>query len=224
MDLLDRFLPVWFQNGGPVMWFILVGSLLTLWVLLEKLWTLRGRAVLQPDVASTVRTLARAGRLKEAAEHCAERPGPYATLAGAAIEAAPYGAEEVRVAVQAAGRQEAARLERRLPIVRTVASVSPLLGLFGTVLGMIDVFSAISKTGLGQAEDLSGGIQMALITTAFGLAVAIPSLVIHNGIHARVERVTLKIERDIIDLITTLVRSGFTTPAGAEVESGGEAR
>ena len=216
MQVIDRLTPDWFQNGGPVMWLILLGSLLAVWVLIEKLWTLRGRAVLQPDVAKTVRALARAGQLREAAEHCADNPGPYATLAGAAIEAAPYGAEEVREAVQAAGRQEAARLERRLPIVRTVASVSPLLGLFGTVLGMIEVFAAISRTGLGQAENLSAGIQMALLTTAFGLAVAIPALVIHNGIHARVERVTLKIERDIIDLITTLVRSGFTTPSGSE--------
>ena len=208
MDLVNKLMPGWFVAGGPVMWVILLGSLLTLWVLLEKLWLLRGRAVLQPDVASTVRTLARAGQIEEACNHCAANPGPYAAIAGAALDASPFGAEEVRVSVTAAGRQEAARLERFLPVVRTVASVSPLLGLFGTVLGMIQVFAAISQSGLGQAEELSAGIQQALITTAFGLAVAIPSLVIFNGVHARVQRLTLSMERDIIELITTLVRSG----------------
>ena len=71
---------------------------------------------------------------------------------------------------------------------------------------MIQVFAAISQTGLGQAEELSSGIQQALITTAFGLAVAIPSLVIFNAVHAKVQQLTLSMERDIIELITTLVR------------------
>jgi biopolymer transport protein ExbB len=206
MEFVNRLMPEWFVAGGPVMWVILLGSLLSLWVLIEKTWTLRPKAVLQPTVASTVRTLSRAGQIEEACNHCAENPGPYASIAGAAIDASPFGAQEVRVAVTAAGRQEAARLERFLPIVRTVASVSPLLGLFGTVLGMIQVFAAISQTGLGQAEELSSGIQQALITTAFGLAVAIPSLVIFNAVHAKVQQLTLSMERDIIELITTLVR------------------
>lgn len=219
MEFVNRLMPEWFVAGGPVMWVILLGSLASLWVLIEKTWTLRGSAVLQPAVASTVRTLSRAGQIEEACNHCAENPGPYSSIAGAAIDASPFGAAEVRVAVTAAGRQEAARLERFLPVVRTVASVSPLLGLFGTVLGMIQVFAAISQTGLGQAEELSSGIQQALITTAFGLAVAIPSLVIFNTVHARVQLLTLSMERDIIELITTLVRRQAPV-AGAGTESG----
>jgi biopolymer transport protein ExbB len=219
MNALARFVPDWFSAGGPVMWLILAGSLLTVWVLVEKVFILRRRSVLQPSVERTVRALARAGQLGEASRHCLENPGPYSTLAAAALDAAPFGPEEVRLAVQAAGRQEAGRLERFLPVLRTVASVSPLLGLFGTVLGMIQVFAAISRTGLGQAEELSAGIQQALITTAFGLAVAIPALVIHNAIHARVERLTLKMEHDIIELVTTLVRRGAPEARGEEASA-----
>lgn len=214
-----KLIPDWFHAGGPVMWVILVGSLLTVWVFFEKLWSLRRRGVVQPDVARTVQALARADQLEEALGFCRSNPGPYASIAAAALEAAPHGPEEVRQAVLAAGRQEGARLERYLPAVKTVASVSPLLGLFGTVLGMIQVFAAISTIGLGQAEQLSAGIQQALLTTAFGLGVAIPSLIIHNAVQGRVDRLLLKMEADVILLVSTLVRSDAVGRAASAVST-----
>lgn len=198
---MNEFLPTWFVHGGPLMWPILICSVLALVVLIEKLWTLRVARILQPAVSRVVKLRTAEGRLREAAAHCRENPGPYSAIAAAALDAAPFGADEVRQAVIDAGRQEGARLERHLPIVRTVAAVSPLLGLLGTVLGMIQVFRVISLSGLGQADRLAGGIQQALLTTAFGLAVAIPALLVHEAFRSKVERLLLVMEREIIELI-----------------------
>lgn len=197
------------------MWPLLICSILTLVVLIEKLWTLRARRILQPEVSRVVKLRSAEGKLRDAAAHCRENPGPYSAIAVAALDAVPFGPGEVRQAVVDAGRQEGARLERRLPIVRTVSAVAPLLGLFGTVLGMIRVFKVISLAGLGQAERLAGGIQEALLTTAFGLAIAIPSLLIHEGFRGKVERLLLVMEREIIELIGHLRVQRHPLPPGA---------
>lgn len=223
MDAWRDWLPDWFNAGGLIMWPILGCSVVTVVVFLEKLWTLRGRAVLQPDVARVVKLRAAAGETVEAGRHCAENPGPYSTIAEAAMLAAPFGREEVRQAVLDAGRQEEARLERHLPLLRTVASVAPLLGLLGTVLGMIRVFRVISQTGLGQAAQLSAGIEQALLTTAFGLAVAIPSLLVFEGFRSRVERLLLVMERELIDLLSTLRDRGVEEEDGSGGENVGRA-
>lgn len=206
-------LPGWFVAGGLVMWPLLACSVVTSVVFLEKLWTLRSRRVLQPDVARVVQLRASERRLGDAASHCRENPGPYAAIALAALDAAPFGPAEVRNAVSDAGRQVGARLERHLPVVRMVAAIAPLLGLLGTVLGMISVFAVISRSGLGQAGQLSGGIQEALLTTAFGLAIAIPSLLVHEGFRSRVDRLLLVMEHDIVELIGHL-RGGVGTDSG----------
>ena len=102
------------------------------------------------------------------------------------------------------GRREIKRLERYLVVLETVAAASPLLGLLGTVLGMIKVFSVISIAGVGQAGLLSGGIAEALITTAFGLSIGIPALVAFNFFDARVDGFTVKIEGYVHTLLKQL--------------------
>ena len=198
---LRDYLPSWFNAGGFIMWPLLGCSVLTLVVLIEKLWTLRAGRILQPGVARAVKVRTAEGRLADAAAHCAENPGPYAAIAAAALEASPFGADEVRHAVIDVGRQQGARLERHLALVRSVAAVAPLLGLLGTVLGMIDVFTVISTLGLGQAAGLAGGINKALLTTAFGLAIAIPSFLVYEAFRGKVERLLLVMEHEIIELI-----------------------
>ncbi|MEM7248094.1 MAG: MotA/TolQ/ExbB proton channel family protein [Acidobacteriota bacterium] len=210
--MVETLLPEWFEAGGGVMWIILLAGVVALFVLFEKLWTLRTKAVLQPELAQQVQALVRGGRLDEAVAHCRSHPGPHASMAAAALEQAGAGREEMRHAAEAAGRQELARLERYLPLMRTVAAVAPLLGLFGTVLGMIDVFGSISGGGLGQGDALAGGIQKALLTTAFGLGVAIPSLVLHEALSDRIDRLALQVEREVLSLIEAAARQGGATP------------
>ena len=103
--------------------------------------------------------------------------------------------EEVKEAIVDQGRQEARTLERGLGVLETVAGIAPLMGLLGTVLGMIRVFDVISRQGLGQTQSLSGGISEALITTVAGLSIAIPTLVAYNYFTHKVEDLVLEIEK-----------------------------
>jgi len=183
-----------FRQGGPIMWPILVLSIVAAAVALERAWALtRARVVPRGTVTQVLRLVAE-GRVREAIEVCRHDGGPFARVAMAGLEWWGQGPEAVREAIEDAGRREAPRLMRFLGVVGTVASVSPLLGLLGTVTGMIKVFQTISLTGPGQGEALSAGIAEALLTTAFGLGVAIPSLIVHNILASRAERLVLEIE------------------------------
>ncbi len=183
-----------FRQGGPIMWPILVLSIVAAAVAIERAWVLtRARVVPRATVSQVLRLVAE-GRVREAIEVCRHDGGPFARVAMAGLEWWDQGPEAVREAIEDAGRREAPRLMRFLGVVGTVASVSPLLGLLGTVTGMIKVFQTISLTGPGQGEALSAGIAEALLTTAFGLGVAIPALIVHNILVSRAERLVLEIE------------------------------
>ncbi|MCK5439649.1 MAG: MotA/TolQ/ExbB proton channel family protein, partial [Gemmatimonadetes bacterium] len=113
--------------------------------------------------------------------------------------------DEIRERVEHQGRQEIARLERGLGLLETIAAIAPLLGLLGTVLGMIEVFDVVSQQGAGQAQELSGGISQALITTATGLSIGIPALVAYNYFVGKAERLVLDIEDHTDRLIQTVL-------------------
>jgi biopolymer transport protein ExbB len=124
----------------------------------------------------------------------------------AGLEVAAQGERESvsKEAVEDAGRHETARLFRYLGTLATVVGISPLLGLFGTVTGMINVFQTIAQTGCGQAAQLSGGISQALITTATGLLIAIPSLVAHNYFQEKAQVIVTDLERESLRVLRSL--------------------
>ena len=115
-----------------------------------------------------------------------------------------FGRDEIKEAIEDAGRHEIASVEKYLNILSTIAGVAPLLGLLGTVTGMIKVFNIISLGGIGKAEELAGGIGEALITTAAGLSIAIPTLVFHNIFSERADRLILKMEKSSMELTEIL--------------------
>ncbi len=194
------------RSGGPVMIPLAACSVLALAVIVEKLWNLREQKVLPAGEVEHLRSLIDDGRFERAAEYARSRPGPLTNILYPAIEARHEPREFIREVVRDAGRQEVPALERYLGVLGTVASVSPLLGLLGTVLGMIQVFAVISQQGIGQADALAGGISQAMITTATGLAIAIPSLVAYNYFVGKAEALLLEIERQVLEMIKLIVQ------------------
>ena len=194
------------EKGGPLMWVILACSVLALGVFVERLFHLYRAKIDAAVFLRKVRSLLAAGKIDEAVSLCDSTPGPVASILRAAIR--KYGAPraEIREAVEDAGVREVPRLERNLPALATVAHVCPLLGLLGTVGGMIKVFQQIQvQGGVVNPGDLAKGIWEALLTTAAGLTVAIPVFVAYNYLVSRVNSIVLDMEigaTAVMDLIS----------------------
>jgi len=192
------------QNGGIMMVFLGLASVLALAVIVEKFWNLR-RPLVFPEVAKTALiSMLEAGSVDKAEKYCREHPMALTRLVHAAVTSYHWGKEEMREAVLDQGRREVAALELYLVLLGTIAAVAPLMGLMGTVLGMMKTFQVIAVVGPGQADKLSGGISEALITTVTGLAIAVPALVFHNVFRARVGRYVLEMETFALHVMRTL--------------------
>lgn len=192
------------QKGGPLMYPIFACSVLALGIFLERLLTFvrvrRGTDILVREVESLVISK----RIDEALIVCQRTGTPLSRILIAALRLAGRPREEIKIAVDEVGSREAAPLERYLGLLGTIATISPLLGLLGTVLGMIEAFNVISVQGVGTPATLGGGISQALITTAAGLSVAIPVILLHKYLSSRVDRVILEMETcslHIVDLL-----------------------
>lgn len=196
-----------FEAGGPVMWPLVICSLLAVAIIIERLINLRAARILNPSIVERVTGLAEGGRRDRAIEVCHQNPGIYTNIVLAGLETGDKGEAEAREAVEGAGRHETARLNRFLGALGTVAAVSPLLGLLGTVLGMIEVFQTIAQTGAGQAAQLASGISQALITTATGLCIAIPALVAHNYFQEKAQAIITDLERESLRVLRGLYQS-----------------
>ena len=190
-------------------------SLVGLAVMLERLYVLRHSRVVVPEIAEAVETLSVSEDLKVAYAICERKPGPFANIVMAGLDHADNEWVIIRDVLQETGRQEATRLTRRLGVLETVAAVTPLLGLLGTVLGMIRVFATISAAGLGNPETLSSGISEAMVTTAAGLIIGIPALVIHNWLSGRADRIIFGLEYSSSKVLDTLRRRRMSRDAAA---------
>ena len=183
-----------FLKGGPIMIPLAILSVLGVAVTIEKIITLRVSRVIQRDIVNTIESVNTPSDIPMAVKICERYNTPFANIIRTGLEEAGEPMTIVRQAMEDAGRRETKRLERYLVLLATVAAASPLLGLLGTVLGMIQVFSVISIAGVGQAGLLSGGIAQALITTAFGLCIGIPALVAYNLLDTRVDTLVVRID------------------------------
>jgi biopolymer transport protein ExbB len=179
-------------------------SLLAATITVERVWALRRSRVLPREILEVVGA-ARPGRdLSLAIEVCRRNPGVFADVMRAGLEQASQPWEQMRDALLDTGRQRTPVLERHLVWLSTIAQAAPLLGLLGTVFGMIRMFAAMSVSGLGDPNAISAGISEAMFTTAIGLVIGIPTLVAHNLIAARAEALIAEIEAQATQLLRRL--------------------
>lgn len=208
-------------KGGILMIPILACSVIGLAVFFERAWTLRRARTLPRDLVHRAEELVRRGNIEEAMALCRRCGSPLAQVIQTALKNAGLGRDAVKEAVQEVGRREAAHLERWVGVLGTVANIAPLLGLLGTVSGMIKAFTVISVQGVGDPGSLAGGISEALITTAAGLTVAIPTFVAYRYFLGRVDRIVLELEQHAIHFVD-LVKEPEARPR-AVVRGRGEA-
>jgi biopolymer transport protein ExbB len=183
------------DEGGIMMIPLLVTSVVGLAVFIERALFLRRRRILRKDILSLILSIEDPGEVEKALNEMKKNAGPFINIIRVGLENRSRPKEEVREAIQDQGRQEAGKLGKGLIILETIAGIAPLMGLLGTVLGMIKVFGVISEQGLGQTQALSAGISEALNTTVVGLSIAIPALVAFNYFNHKVEDIVLEIEK-----------------------------
>ena len=205
---------VLFNSGGWMMYPLGLFSVLAFAVLIEKLISLQNRKVLTPEVIHAIENLREPSDIPMAIRTCERHNTPLAHIVRAGLEEAESPGGDVRQAMEDTGRREVKRLERYLIVLATTAAATPLMGLLGTVFGMIKVFSVISIEGVGVASRLSGGIAEALITTAFGLLIGIPALVAYNFFDSRVENYVIKIEGNVHLLLKRVAMMKSRSSAG----------
>jgi biopolymer transport protein ExbB len=205
-----------FVKGGPVMIPLAILSVLGVAVTIEKILSLRVSRVIQRDIVNTIESVNTPSDIPMAIKICERYNTPFANIIRTGLEEAGEPIGIIRQAMEDSGRRETKRLERYLVLLATVAAASPLLGLLGTVLGMIEVFSVISIAGVGQAGLLSGGIAQALITTAFGLCIGIPALVAYNLLDSRVDTLVVRIDTYAHQLLKQLTAMNEEIPLRRE--------
>lgn len=194
----------YFYKGGPLMYPILLCSVLAFAIFFERVWTYsrvtRGTDALLREVEGLILKK----RLDEALMACQRAGTPLARIFVAALRAAGRSRDQIKIAVEEVGSREAAPLERFLGLLGTIATISPLLGLLGTVTGMIEAFNVLAVQGVGTPATLGGGISKALITTVGGLVVAIPTILMHKYLTGRVDRIILEMEEYSLHLTDLL--------------------
>ena len=183
-----------------MMWPIIVCSIIAVAIILERLWTLQEKRILPPELTRKAASLLEAGQLNDKVLQALAGNSPLGRVLAAllAYRDRPHAVLVERV--EDTGRHVAYELERYLNTLGTIAGIAPLLGLLGTVSGIIKSFNAVTAGGLGDPQALSGGIAEALVCTAAGLGVAIPALIAFRYLRGRVERLVIAIEKEVMRL------------------------
>ena len=202
--MLD-FLPDWLAQGGPVMVALIILSIASLAIILERLFLLRATKRRMDSFRERILGILKYGHFDEVERKAMEQPNPLARIFLAGLGALGQEEQHLRESVQAAGEKEARRLHQHIDVLATIVAAAPLLGFLGTVLGMIEAFKQIENLGGNvNASVLAGGIWEAMLTTAAGLSVAIPTLFAHNFIVARIRTLVNDLEDASRDLLHTL--------------------
>ena len=202
------------QAGGLLMWPITACSVVAVAIILERLWALREKRVLPVSVAHHVMELVQRDQVDAKQLQDVHQSSPFGQVLAAGLAYRHATRDVLKEVVEDSGRHAVHELERYLTTLGTIAAISPLLGLLGTVSGMIRSFTAITDTGVPNPAVLAGGISEALIATAAGLTVAIPSLIAYRYLRGRVERLVVRIEKESMRFIEALLhhqqRTGTT--------------
>ena len=192
------------KAGGWVMLPLLLLAIVATAIIIERFWSLRRKEVLPPGLGEEVREWARGRQLDPAHIEVLRRNSPLGELLAAALDVRYRPRELIKERVEDVGRHVMHQLERFMNTLGSIASVGPLLGLLGTVIGMIEMFLKILTTGVGDVNQLAGGIGKALICTATGLVVAIPALMFHRYFRGVIAGYVVEMEKQAISLLDTI--------------------
>ncbi len=192
------------QSGGWLMIPIIACSIIASAICLERLWSLRPSRVSPPGLLAEVWALIKQRNITAERLRDLKNGSPLGVILVAGLNNASHGREIMKESIQEAAGQVVHDLERFLNPLGTIAAVTPLLGLLGTVIGMIKVFTEIMVQGTGNASVLAGGISEALITTAAGLTIAIPALIFHRYFQRRIDSLVVNMEQETVKLIEVM--------------------
>ena len=195
-------------KGGPIMIAIILGSVIALAIIIERSFHLYKARINTKEFMDDISQSLKRNKIMEAIDKCDKTSGPIAHIMKAGIIKHDRSRQEIKEAIEDAGLHEVPRLEKRLGILATIAHIEPLLGLLGTVTGMVKCFQVIQQKSTSlypiSPGDLAGGIWEALITTVAGLVVAIPTLVAYNYLVSVVDDFVLEMETSAAELINIL--------------------
>jgi len=192
------------SQGGIVMYILIATSLVSLTIIFERFWSLRASIVVPAKDIAKVENAVREDQVDEALELCKNNNTAMSRILWVALKNRGVKRSIMKEILEEVGRQEVAHLERFVGVLALIAAISPLLGLLGTVIGMIEVFQVISVEGVGKADVLAAGISKALNTTAMGMVVAIPTLVAYRYFEAKVNQYVVEIEQHALYFVDLL--------------------
>ena len=192
------------KSGGWLMVPIILCSVAAMAIIVERLWSLQRERIAPQDLAARAWEWARTGELTEERIQALRDGSPLGRIFAAGLASRHLDRELMKEYIEEIGRHVAHELERHLNALGTIAAITPLLGLLGTVIGMIKVFAVITAQGVGEPRILAGGISEALVTTAAGLTVAIPSLLFHRVLRGRVDELVVTMEQEALKLVGAL--------------------
>jgi biopolymer transport protein ExbB len=192
------------KAGGWLMLPLLACSVVAAAIIIERLWSLQQKRVVPENLTARVWEWVRKNELNDEHLQSLKRSSPLGEILAAGIASRGRTPDEIRDIIEDTGRHVVHEMERFLNTLGTIAAVSPLLGLLGTVIGMVKVFAAITAHGVGNPTVLAGGISEALITTAAGLSIAIPALIGYRYLRGRVEALVIQMEKESIVFVERL--------------------
>ena len=192
------------QAGGWVMLPIIAGSVVAAAIILERVWTLQRKRVIPPGLLARVQEFVTHDQLDPSHLQTLHQSSPLGQILAVGLANRRAERETIKESIEDCGRHVVHELERYLGTLGTIAGASPLLGLLGTVLGMIRMFAGVTVSGVGNPAAVAGGIGQALITTAAGLIVAIPALIAYRYLRGRVEGLVVEMEKETIKFLETV--------------------
>jgi len=194
------------RAGGWLMLPLILCSVVAAAIMIERLWILRRRRVLPEDLTVRVWEWAHNRSLNEEHLRALSDSSPLGVILAAGLTNRHRSRDIMKEVIEDTGRQVVHELERYLNTLGTIAAITPLLGLLGTVIGMVKVFTAITTHGVGNPAVLAGGISEALLTTAAGLSIAIPALMGYRYLRGRVDSLVVQMEKEAMKLVDTIHR------------------
>ncbi|MCB0278161.1 MAG: MotA/TolQ/ExbB proton channel family protein [Calditrichaeota bacterium] len=192
---------VMFESGGPMMYPLVISAFVALVLIVERVLALREKKILIPELQRFIISMKKESDFEHAEQLSKTYPGPFANIMLVGLENRHLDIAEINQFLEAQGQYEVRYLEKGLNILETIAGIAPLMGLLGTVFGIIRVFDKIKEVGLSDPGAFSGGISEALVTTAVGLVIGITVLIFHNLLSQKAENLIAEIERIATHLI-----------------------
>ena len=192
------------KAGGWLMWPIMLCSIISLAIIAERFWSLRKKRIAPSNLVAQVWQWEKVGHLDKKRINVLRASSPLGRIMAAGLVNRHHPRDVMKESIEEVGRHVAHQLQRFLNTLGTIASITPLLGLLGTVIGMIKVFAVITTQGVGDPSVLADGISTALITTAAGLSVAIPSLMFHRYFRGKVDDLVMTMEQEALKMVEVM--------------------